>query len=114
MTKVVERGRLKYSRWRVLLPLILLVFVNTSASSGNESAGGSHQDNANALVRQKKYEQALDQFAAACLELKNDRVELSLPAIILYQDYDQALKLAGMNDEADALSKALASNNTII
>lgn len=112
MTRVLRRAR-RYISFS--LCLVLLLGLEAPPSSGNETTTWTIQrDKANTLVSQAQYEQSLDQFAEACLKLKEQRVELSIPAILLYRDYAQALALAGMNDEAETLSKALATNNSLI
>lgn len=66
-----------------------------------------HQKNADDLVKARKFDDALDQFSAAYLDLKDDKLDLSPNAMQLYIDYKHALRAAGMNAEADAMAAAL-------
>lgn len=108
MTQVAPRARSQTWFSFVWLPVMLFAF--NAPSSGNELA----TEKANELVKQNKYAESLDDFAVAGSHFKNERTELSLPALLLYRDYERALKLAGMNAEAEALSKALATHESLI
>lgn len=91
----------------------MLLALNANPSAGNEQNVPA-RTRANLYVKMNKLPQALDEFATASGEFKNEHAELSIHAFTLYRDYERALRLAGLKDEADALSKALTTHDALI
>jgi len=66
-----------------------------------------HSQKATALVVANKYNESLDEFTAAYIDFKELHQQKSLPAITMYKEYRQALKLANMPEQEKKMAEAL-------
>jgi TonB family protein len=95
--------------WSILLAASLMVTNGSAFAAADADNWKPNFAEGNELVSNKQYEEALDEFVAAYLKLKDQRQQGSIASFNVLRRYITALSLAKMVPEANAVLTAMSS-----